>query len=267
MKVLSALTALIFSFSHFPSAQQASPPGPSSSSQATTLLTQSVAALMGQAALSDVILSGSARRLAGSDDETGSGVLMAITDGASRMDLSLPSGTWNEILSTSLAQPSGSWTGPDGLTHQMAFHNLLVGSSWFFPVFPIARGLSAAGYVATYVGPEIHNGQAVVHVSVSQVSTAYIPQTVVALQQLSKLDVFLDSLTLLPAAVSFNMHPDNDALVDIPIEVRFSDYRSVKSSQVSFHIQKYMNGSLILDFQAQSATLNSGLSPSQFTVQ
>lgn len=265
-KLLSVLTALFFTFPNLPAALQTSAPPTSSPVQATTLLTQSLAALAGPATVTDVTLSGTVRRIAGSDGETGTGVLKAISGGASRIDLSLPSGGWNEILSTSLSQPSGCWTGPDGLTHDMAFHNLLAGSSWFFPAFPLAKGLSS-GYVVAYVGHETHNGQVVEHISISQTSPASLPQTAVSLQALSRLDFFLDSSSLLPVAMIFNTHPDNNALIDIPVEVRFSDYRPLNGAQAAFHIQKYLNGSLILDFQAQTATLNSGLPTSQFAAQ
>lgn len=244
-----------------------SPQTANTSPQALLFLQKSLSALSGGQTLTDVTLTGSARRIAGSDDETGTAVLKALASGASRVELSLPSGKRSEILHTSLNQPSGSWTGPDGLSHEMAFHNLLAGSSWFFPTFPVAQGLSSASYIATYVGRETRNGQAVEHISVSQTSPSSIPHSGVSYQHLSQLDFFLDPTTLLPAAMIFNMHPDNNALVDIPIEVRFSDYRPVNGTQVPFHVQKYMNGSLILDFQAQSVTLNSGLSANQFTVQ
>lgn len=264
MKLLAVLAAFLFTCPNSPAAQQVNSPA---SPQASALLAQSLAAMVGPNAPTDVSLSGTARRVAGPDDETGTGVLKAISGGASRMDLTLPSGTWNEILSTSLTQPSGSWTGPDGLSHDMAFHNLLAGSSWFFPAFPIAKGLSSASYVVTYIGHETHNGQPVEHISVSQTSPASLPQTAVSLQTLSKLDFLLDSSTLLPAAMIFNTHPDKNALIDIPVEVRFSDYRPVNGALIAYHIQKYLNGSLILDFQAQTAALNSGLPASQFAAQ
>ncbi len=68
---------------------------------------------------------------------------------------------------------------------------------------------------------------------------------------LTQVDFFLDSTTLLPAAITFNIHPDNNALLDLPVEIRFSDYRvvspsgvvaglqtgAVSSPQIPFHIQ------------------------------
>jgi len=236
-----------------------------SSSQALLYLQKSLSALGGAQTFTDVTLTGSARRIVGSDDETGTAVLKALASGASRVELSLPSGKRSEILSTSLNQPSGSWSGPDGISREIAFHNLLAGSSWFFPTFPVAKGLSPTGCVATYVGRETHNGLAVEHVSVSKTSPVSPNSGGTSFQHLSQVDFFLDSTTLLPSSISFNIHPDDNALLDIPIEVRFSDYRAVNGAQVPFHVQKYLNNGLTLDFQAQSVTLNSGLSASAFS--
>src|SRR5260370_5998488 len=76
MKVLSILTALLLTIPS--SSQQASAQTPTSSTQATTLLRQSLAALTGSTALTDVTLTGSARRIAGSNDDTGTAVFKSI---------------------------------------------------------------------------------------------------------------------------------------------------------------------------------------------
>jgi len=235
-----------------------------SSPQALLLLRQSAAALSGGQTLTDVTLSGTARRIAGSDDDTGTAVLKAIALGASRINLALSSGQRAEILNTTLIPPAGTWSGPDGVSHVMAYHNLLTGPAWFFPAFTIVQGLSASGYVAAYVGPETHNGQAVQHVSLSQPSL--LPATRGG-THLTQVDLFLDSTTLLPSAIALNIHPDDNFLLDIPVEVRFTDYRTVNAAHVPFHVQQYINNSLSLDFQFQSVRFNSGLATSTFSVE
>jgi hypothetical protein len=84
---------------------------------------------------------------------------------------------------------------------------------------------------------------------------------------MSQVDIFLDASTLLPAAIAFSLHPDDNALLDIPLEIRFSDYRPVSGAQVPFRIQKYLNNSLILDLQLQSTAFNTGLTAADFSVQ
>jgi hypothetical protein len=266
MKLLSFFAALLLSFPNSLASQQATSPPPSSP-QATTLLIQSLSALTGSATLNDVTLSGTSRRIAGSDDESGTAIFKALGSGAGRTDLSLPSGSFSELSNLTTAPPTGTWSGPDGVSHPIVFHNLLTEFAWFFPTFAIARRLSDSSYVATYVGHETHNGQAVEHVSVSQTAPAPNAAGAPTFEHLSQVDFFLDSTTLLPAAVSFNIHPDNNALLDIPVEVRFTDYRATNGAQVPFHVRKFLNNSLILDFQANSVALNSGLTAATFQVQ
>ena len=230
--------------------------------QASALLQSAFAALVGASPVNDVTLSGTAHYIAGSDDETGTATLKAVS-GASRVDLNLSSGTRSEVWNNLSGSPVGTWSGPDGVSHPISFHNLLlIDPAWFSPAFPVSRGLSS-GYVATYVGQETWNSLAVQHLSISQ-QAVDSSDSAALLQHLSQIDLYLDSSTFLPVALAFNIHPDDNELLDIPVEIRFSDYRSVNSAQVPFHVQKFLNNGLILDLQFQSAILNSGLSASAF---
>ena len=108
--------SLLFSllFLILSSAHPARPGGQSASSTASApqLLQQSLAALQGTTPITDVALTGSARRIAGSDDESGSATLKALAGTGARLDLSLSSGPRSELRNTSSAQPAGSWSGP-----------------------------------------------------------------------------------------------------------------------------------------------------------
>jgi len=230
-------------------------------------LQAALAALSPNIAISDVTLTGTVRRVAGSDDESGTATLKALSTGAARADLSLSSGPSSEIQNLSAAAPAGNWSGPDGVAHPIAFHNLLAEPAWFFPTFAISRRLSTS-YVVTDLGSETHNGRQVEHISVSQNPPYPFPATSgPSFQHLTQLDFYLDSVTFLPDAITYNIHSDNNALLDIPVEINFSDYRSVSGVQIPFHIQKFLNNSLFLDFQVQNVAINSGLSASGFTVQ
>jgi hypothetical protein len=237
------------------------------SAVSTVTLQAALAALSPKIAISDVTLTGSVRRIAGSDDETGTATLKAISSGAARCDLSLPSGTLSESYGYSSANaiPTGSWSGSDGKSHPIPLHNLFSEPAWFFPAFAISRRLST-GYVVTDLGPETHDGQQVEHITVSQVSAFPPAPGAPSFEHLSQIDFFLDSITLLPAAITFNVHPDNDANLDLPVEVRFSDYRVVNGVKVPFHIQKFLNNSLTLDLQFESASFNVGLTASSLSL-
>lgn len=241
-------------------------PPPPSSTQGAAALQKALSALAPSAPIIDVTLTGTARRIAGSDDESGTAVIKALVGTGTRLDLTLPSGQRTEIRNTSSPEIAGSWSGPDGTAHVTAYHNLLTDPGWF-PAITIASLLSTPGEVITYAGPETRGTQSVVHIKASQPLPASLaaPKDIAALMQhLTEVDIFLDASTLLPAFFAFSIHPDNNANLDIPVELRFSDYRPVNGAQIPFHVQKSLNNSLLLDLEFTDATLNSGLSPSTF---
>lgn len=243
-------------------------PATQSSSQALSLLQTSLAALTGGKSITDVTLTGTVHRIAGSDDETGSATLKALTTGETRIDLGLASGTYTEVRAFPNSGPTGSWVGPDGVIHAVSQHNLLTDPDWFFPALTVAR-MASAGYAVTYVGHETIDSHAVEHIyATRQFQAVGAPPswTPEPLQKLAGMDIFVDSASLLPISISFNVHPDNNALLDIPVMIRFSDYRAIGGVQIPFHIQKFFNNSLDLDIQLQSSSVNSGLSASSFSL-
>jgi hypothetical protein len=245
--------------------QQTSTTAPQSSPQAVTLLQQSLAAFTGGHPLTDVTLTGTARRIAGSDDETGTATYQAVP-GTNRLDLSLSGGARSEIANLTADPPVGSWSGPDGVSHTIAFHNLQSRSS-IFPAFVLANLSASPNLVLTLVGQENKAEHSVYHLSASQQFPQMSAKRAVLAQHLTQMDVFLDASTLLPVALDFNTHPDDDAGRDIPIELLFSDYRTISGVQIPFRVQKFLNNGLTLDLQFQNAAINSGLLASQFTVQ
>jgi hypothetical protein len=236
--------------------------------QGSSLLLQAFSAMVGTASISDVSLTGTARRIVGSDDETGSAVLKALATGQSRIDCSLPTGQTSEIRSIdSNGNQAGAWIEPNGASHAMSSHNLMTSSAWFQPALALSGIVSSQNYTVSNLGPEAKDGISVTHLTVTQQFPDAPPDPTGLMQHLSQMDVFLDATTHLPVALDFNTHPDNNALLDIPMEIRFSDYTAVNGIQVPFHVQKYLNNNLILDIQLQTATLNSGLTASAFTIQ
>src|SRR6266478_9523027 len=162
------------------------------SSQASLYLQRSYSQLAGNTSIADVSLTGSIRRIAGSDDESGSATLKALSSGAARWDLSLSSGTMSEIYTSASPSPAGVWSGPDGKSHAIPSHNLLSEPAWFFPAFAISRRLSS-GYVVIDIGPEVRNDRQVEHISVSQNPPYPFPDGGVSFQHLTQFDFFIDS--------------------------------------------------------------------------
>jgi hypothetical protein len=263
-------------------AQQSVPTPAQSDPQAVSLLQKSLAAQVGTAQVADATLSGTAQRIAGSVDETGTSALTAMSAGESKLVLSFPSGTFTEIRTPAgqpppsapagATIPTGAWIGPDGIFHAIVAQNLSTDPTWFFPAFTIGRLISSQNYVISYVGQESHGGQQVLHLSASQQfwpsasGQAPVPLPFL-IEHVSQLDVYLDPTSLLPIALDFNEHPDNNASFDIPVEIQFSAYQSVSGIRIPFRIQKYVNRNLALDLGLATAALNTGLSPASFAIQ
>ncbi len=235
----------------------------SSSPQAATLLAQSAKLLTGSGAVSDVTLTGTVEWIAGSDDESGTAVYKAV-NGAHRLDLSFRNGTRSEIVSTVSGVYSGSWIGLDGISHAMANQNLMSDAGWF-PAFTLGNLISASNTVLTYVGPETRDGASVIHISACQVFPNLSSRTSGLTQHSTQVEVYLDATTSLPVSYVFNSHPDDNALLDIPTEVRYSNYQNVAGAQIPLHVQRYLNNTLLTDLQFQNTSLNTGLTVTQIT--
>jgi hypothetical protein len=240
-------------------------PTPSTNSlQAVAALRSALTALAAGPAVNDVTLTGTAERFAGSDDETGTVTYKALPSG-SRLDLSLSGGTRSDIWSASSSGPVGSWTGPDGVSHAMTYQNLLTDPGWF-PLFTLANLSFSSSTVLTYVGTGTHNGVATIHISASQQVAASSGDDTALLQHLTQVDIYLDATTLVPVAYSFNIHPDDNALLDIPVEVRYSGYQTINGIRIPLRVQKFVNNTIALDLQFQSAVVNSGISSASFAL-
>jgi hypothetical protein len=235
--------------------------------QGALLAQRSLAALTGRGApIKDVTLTGSARRTVGSADETGTAVFRALATGEARADFSFPSGQRSESYTNSSSGPLGAWEAPDGTSGAMPLHNLLVDSAWFCPALMLSKQSSSQNLVVSDGGRETHDGLMVERLAISKQFPSLPARVSAAMQRLSEMEVYLDAITSLPVSVSFNTHPDNNAGRDFPVEIKFSDYRIVNGVQIPFHLQKYINGGLVLDLQFEKADLNTGLSSTAFTV-
>jgi hypothetical protein len=232
-----------------------------SSSDVATILAASLAAQAGQTQVQDVTLSGSVESIAGSDDETVPFSFKGTLAGSVRTDINLSSGMLTEIRTVASSGPMGFWTRGSGEQHPLAGHNMMTDPAWCSPVLVLERILSNPATVLSFVGTE--GGLA--HFSAYQPVPSETPTAATSLvKHLSQIELYLDPKTFLPARISFNTHPDNDALTDLPITVQFSNYQTVNGFTQPMRVQRYINGTLTLDVQVGNATVNSGLSSTSF---
>ena len=228
---------------------------------AVSLAQKSATALTGGVAISDVTLNGTVISIAGSENESGTGSLQAKGSGETRVDLSLGSARRSDVRSLLNGIPVGAWEKNGGSTNSYAEHNCLTDAAWFFPALSSLSQAANPNFIFSYVGQELHNSVSTQHIQVHQLQGAW-PD----IQRLTKMDFYLDPSSLLPLAVVAQVHPDNDWVTDIPLEINFSNYQTVNGLRVPFHIQQLLNGTVVLDFTVTSATFNAGLQDSIFTL-
>jgi len=223
--------------------------------QALTYAAQSMTSLTGGNVITDATLTGTATRTVGSEVGTGPATFYAKSQYESRIDMSLNNGNRSEIRNSS-SGPLGEWIGNDGTANPYSYFNCMTDAGWFFPALSSLSTASNSNQVLTYVGQETRNGGSVQHL-----------HSVWSGQQLSAMDFYLDAGTLLPVEIDLVAHPDTDSNTNISVQALFSSYQNLNGAEIPYHIQEVFNGSLLLDFTATSAVVNSGLSDSLFAIQ
>ena len=240
------------------------PPSAASDPQAVMLAQQANLVLTAGNTVNDIVLTGTATSFLAASPETARAVLKARGTGESRIDLSFGSSQRTDIRNDSA--PDGRWIGADGASHHYSLHNCWTLAPWFSAESLVA-GMLGGDAVLSYVGQETRNGVLVDHIKMFRRVSRADPSTAALIRKLTATDIFLASTSHLPISVTFMQHPDNDAGTDVPVEIRFADYRQVAGVRVPFRIQKLVQGGLELDLTVTTVSINSGISESNFAIQ
>jgi len=219
--------------------------------------------------VASVQMNGTANWTYGSDQQAGTVTLQANANGQSRMLLQLPTGNRIETQNPySDSQRQCTWSGADAVVHGSAVHHCWVDAIWFLPAITMQQGAGASDDVAS-LGQSGSAKMIRLHrerrlVDVDSVQTGQF------IAHLSAVDLDIDAATGLPALLTYVEHPDNDAGVDLPVEVRYGSYSSFSGVTVPTHIQKFINHSLVLELQISGVQIqvsSSATSPSSPTLQ
>lgn len=138
----------------------------------------------------------------------------------------------------------------------MAGHNVLTTESWFCPHIALSRFLLNTSLAVQFVGEESKDGVPVAHFTVLAPPLDQAASSAM-LSRWTKTEIYLDFHTLRPVALDFNIHPDDNANLDIPVEVRFSNYANSGGVWIPFTVEKYINSTLDLKLQVVSASMGS----------
>jgi len=214
---------------------------------------QTALASLNAASIQGMSLSGNSTVIAGASTEDGVFTAQCSTNGTSQLQLGVNVGPTAVNRQTSNGTPSGTWTDSEGQTHTIAGHNLMTPAAWFCPHVAIASILQNQSLSLQLVGTQSRNGESVVHMTV----TASVPDASPAStlnQHLSQFDIYLDAATYRPVEFDFNIHPDGNALIDIPVQIQFSNYVESGGVWAPNTIERFANSTLELTLQVASAT-------------
>jgi hypothetical protein len=235
----------------------------SASQSIRSILQSSLNTMVGAKTIDDITLSGNVEFIAGSTDETGAFTFRGTTTGFSRVDVALPSGTRSDTRQPGNGTPLGAWTFGDGVVHASVQHNLMSGYWWASPVLIVNQILTDPSMVVAFDGEE----GSLAHFTAHEQTVGASAGANATLGHLTEFDIWLDASSLLPARLSFSIHPDSNAGLDIPVQVQFSGYQTVGGVVTPTHVQRLINDTLVLDVQIQSASMNTGLTSAVFSLQ
>lgn len=234
---------------------------------ALTLASQAISQLTGGSTISDVTLNGTAVQIVAGQQLTGTAVLKAKGTRESRLDLNFGTLKRTEVRADVNGIGEGAWADSDQVLHSVPEHNCWTDAGWFFPALGSVSLVNQTNAAFGYIGQETHAGVLVHHLRISQAISSNSTATTAALQNLTTVDLYLDVTSLLPTALAFAVHPDDDVSRDLPVEIHFDNYQSVNGAQIPFHVQKFLNGTLQSDLTITTAIVNSGLPDSTFSLQ
>ena len=230
----------------------------STSTSATSLINQMSTAFSAGNVVHQVQLSGTAALYAGSFHDEGAATLSATATGSSQVQLSLSSGSRSEAQSGQGTDLTCTWTGQDGLTHDIDLGNCWRPVLWFLPPLslqpsqlPSYLGALDLGSGAVGFGASSYR-----HLQTELVLPNLSTSLTTNMMQRSTVDLGLDPVSLLPAVLSYTIHPDNGAPIDIAVEIHYAKYQAINGVQIPFTIRRYINGSLQLEINITSAQVN-----------
>jgi hypothetical protein len=229
--------------------------------QAVAVLTQTLKAAGGIPALSaiqDYTASGSITYYWG-DGEQGSAVVKGRGTGQFRVDASLSDGT----RSWAVSNGSGFIKEVDGTENPIAAHNTLNLGSLTIPVVYLVAAVGDASISVSYIGLETDQGIEVHHIQLQHVFPVGTDQFGVR-GRLSRRDFFIDSGTFLIVRTMDMEHPKDQADVNYPHEIRFSDYRRVGGILAPFSVAESFGGQPTFTFQVNQIAVNTGLQDTDF---
>jgi hypothetical protein len=203
---------------------------------------RAMAALTGGSKVHSITESGTVTRTVAGEREDGSISLHAEGVMRSVATISMSSGDLTESRSWTGGTWGGQWSGADGKQHQMLPANCWTDAAWFFPALSSLSRYFDPTLVFLDEGQQQFNGQSVEHIQIYRYIANAPAKTQREIQSLSTTDYYLDSQTALPVAITFNIHSESGATVDISVSVLFTQYGTFDGIKAPVEFVRALNG-------------------------
>ena len=174
---------------------QAAPQTATQNPQALSLIQSSLTALTGSGAVNDATLQATASYVAGSDQESGSALMVGRLSQESMVQLNLSGGLRQEMRNGN----AGAWSGPDGTVHSTALHNCWTDATWFFPALTLEALASNSQVGLAYLGTDTSKGTNLLHVQATLLLPGQIASATSLIQTLSTMDLYFDPKAWCPS--------------------------------------------------------------------
>lgn len=220
---------------------------------ASTVVQQLGAVFSPSGEIKKVTLNGQVTRYTGVTSDTGNATLTALDDGSGILTLSLSRlGQYVETEEPASIGRSCSWQDATGTSHQMDYSSCAVPLLWFMPSMALQPGTTNT--VIADLGNGSLGGLDVRLLSVTNVSTSAVQGRLISGSPAVR--VGLDPIKLLPVVMEYEVHPDDNPMATVKVDISYGNWSIEQGVEVPHSIQRRFNGALDLDIQIQAVSLN-----------
>jgi hypothetical protein len=222
-----------------------------------SFLTKLLATIPAGTPMNGVHLEGRAQYVAGSLHETGTATLDAKSDGTATVVLSLDTASGTDSYALLSADRTCQHTTRSGAVSDISKIDCLTPLPWFAPILSIRDPLQLPALIAITDGGEVTRNSALLHdLTYGLLLHGRDTTSTNLLVQATNVHVLYDPQTLLASGIEYSIHPNGDMLTPIEVRIAFSDYRNTSGVMLPYHIERYVNRSLFLTIDVNSALLN-----------
>jgi hypothetical protein len=247
----------------FPTNAQQTSTGVTQNPTAVTLLTQSLNAMGGLAAITAI------------QDYTGTGTITynwanqpvsapATVQSMSVSTFRIDSSLSNGIQTWAIDGMAGVFITPSGSRRNAPFYTLATAGAVTFPALRLMSILQSASTSLTYVGQVTRNGSTAYQVHCVLPVGASAPPAPI-LPAFGAFDLYIDPTSFLIVSLQEIAYSDTNFQVSFSHEIDFSNYQSVRGVAAPFGITESVGGQETWSLSLTSLSFNSGLTDAVFT--